>query len=201
MENRTKVCKKCRVCKPVTEYYVGGKNKTVLFSNCKACHNAYCRLWAKDHPDEVKRIEHRFGMKNREKISAKNKRYSKTHPEYTRERNRRYCAERMPRDPNFRIASNLRKRLLMAVRSDQKAGSAVRDLGCTIEQFRRYIESLWLPGMTWETYGRNGWHFDHIVPLSSFDLTDPEQFKKACHYTNLQPLWAADNIRKSNKII
>jgi hypothetical protein len=89
----------------------------------------------------------------------------------------------------------------MAVRSDQKAGSAVRDLGCTIEQFRRYIESLWLPGMTWETYGRNGWHFDHIVPLSSFDLTDPEQFKKACHYTNLQPLWAADNIRKSNKII
>lgn len=54
--------------------------------------------------------------------------------------------------------------------------------------------------MSWENYGKNGWHLDHIIPLSAFDLTDPEQLKIACHYTNIQPLWARDNLVKSNKI-
>ena len=50
--------------------------------------------------------------------------------------------------------------------------------------------------MTWENYGRNGWEIDHIKPLSKCDLTDPEQFKEVCNYTNLQPLWAEDNLSK-----
>jgi DNA/RNA endonuclease G (NUC1) len=55
--------------------------------------------------------------------------------------------------------------------------------------------------MNWENYGKNGWHIDHIIPCASFDLTDPKQQKNCFHYTNLQPLWAADNIRKSDKIL
>jgi hypothetical protein len=54
--------------------------------------------------------------------------------------------------------------------------------------------------MSWENWSRNGWHIDHIVPLDSFDLTNPDQVKTACNYTNLQPLWAADNIRKGAKV-
>jgi HNH endonuclease. len=53
--------------------------------------------------------------------------------------------------------------------------------------------------MSWDNYGRDGWHIDHIRPCASFDLTDPEQQRQCFHYTNLQPLWAADNIRKGAK--
>lgn len=80
-----------------------------------------------------------------------------------------------------------------------KSGSAIRDLGCSMEELKVYLESKFQPGMSWDNYSFTGWHIDHIIPLSSFDLTDPEQFKQACHYTNLQPLWAEDNFKKSNK--
>ena len=73
-------------------------------------------------------------------------------------------------------------------------------LGCSIEYLRHYLENQFTEGMTWENYGKNGWHIDHIIPLDYFDITDSEQQKRAWHYTNLRPLWAIDNLRKNNKI-
>lgn len=75
----------------------------------------------------------------------------------------------------------------------------MRDLGCSIEQLRKYLAARFQPGMTWNNYGK--WHIDHIVPLSSVDLRDREQLLKACHYSNLQPLWAGDNSRKGAKAV
>ena len=62
-----------------------------------------------------------------------------------------------------------------------------------------HLEKQFQSGMTRENHGK--WHIDHIIPCTAFDLTDPEQQKKCFHYTNLQPLWAIDNMKKSNKII
>lgn len=87
----------------------------------------------------------------------------------------------------------------MALKNQQKAGSAVDDLGCTIPELMAHLERRFLPGMTWANWSRHGWHIDHIKPLASFDLTDREQFLAACHYTNLQPLWAVDNLRKGDR--
>jgi len=98
-----------------------------------------------------------------------------------------------------RIKNNLRTRVNHALNGAYKIGSAIDDLGCTVEELMNHLESQFLPGMTWENRGMHGWHVDHIKPLSSFDLTNEEEFKKACHYTNLQPLWAEDNLKKSNK--
>lgn len=104
-----------------------------------------------------------------------------------------------PSAERYRISRNLRSRLRSALRGRAKRGSAVRDLGCSVEELMAHIESKFHHQMTWENYGK--WHIDHIRPLSSFNLSDPEQVKAACHFTNLQPLWAKDNISKGAKSV
>ncbi len=119
--------------------------------------------------------------------------------EIANERSRKRNAKRYSFDIQFKIAVCLRRRLYMAVKGNHRSGLAVKELGCSIEEFKIYIESKFLPGMSWDTWSKNGWHIDHIKPLNSFDLTDQEEVKKACHYTNLQPLWAFDNCSKGSK--
>jgi hypothetical protein len=105
-------------------------------------------------------------------------------------------------DPNsalrVKLGVNLRSRLNKAIKGNYKLGSAVKDLGCSINELREYLEVQFQPGMTWNNWSRDGWHIDHIKPLSSFNLTNREELLKAVHYSNLQPLWAKDNLVKSN---
>lgn len=106
---------------------------------------------------------------------------------------------------NAKLASRLRSRLYSALIGKIKKGSAVKDLGCSIEEARIYIESKFYTcptsnrQMTWNNYGNGGWEIDHIIPLSKLDLTNLEEFKKGCHHTNLQPLWCSENRKKSAK--
>jgi hypothetical protein len=72
-------------------------------------------------------------------------------------------------------------------------------IGCSPEFLKEYLENQFAEGMSWDNHGQYSWHIDHIIPLSSAK-TD-EEIYKLCHYTNLQPLWAEDNLRKSNKIL
>lgn len=103
-----------------------------------------------------------------------------------------------------KIAINLRSRFSEMIRGKNKCGSAVKDLGCSIEEFRVHLESQFEPWMNWDNYGkynknRKTWHIDHIRPLSSFDLSNRSQLLKACKYTNLQPMLAKDNLSKGAK--
>lgn len=99
----------------------------------------------------------------------------------------------------FRLRKNLRVRLCAAIKGKQKTGSAVSDLGCSVEELKQYLESRFQPGMTWDNWGVHGWHVDHIKPLNSFNLADRRQLLEACHFSNLQPLWAGENITKGAK--
>jgi hypothetical protein len=105
-------------------------------------------------------------------------------------------------DLNFRLRGNLRARLNRALKDNQKGGSAIEDLGCSVDNLKSYLELQFKPGMSWENYGRKTgqWSIDHIFPLSKVNLADRNQFLKVCHYTNLQPLWVLDNLLKSNRI-
>lgn len=104
--------------------------------------------------------------------------------------------------PQNKLKACLRGRLNEALKGRQKMGSAVKDLGCTVAELIEHLENQFAEGMSWDNYGlgKDKWNVDHIMPLASFDLTNRTEFLKACHYTNLQPLWTLDNIQKGAKV-
>lgn len=104
---------------------------------------------------------------------------------------------RMRDDPNFAFRVALSKHNKRLYENGIKLESFDEILGCTIGEAREHFEQKFEPGMSWQNHGE--WHIDHIRPLASFDLTNPEERRKAGHHTNLQPLWAKDNLSKGCK--
>lgn len=104
----------------------------------------------------------------------------------------KYC--KLDCNINAKLAAALRSRLGKAIKNNQKVGSAVRDLGCSIEELKKHLETQFQEGMTWDNWTTDGWHIDHADALANFDLTKEIEFKKAVHYTNLQPMWAKENM-------
>ena len=104
-------------------------------------------------------------------------------------------------DVHFKIRQNLSTRIRIALGSSSKAENTANLLGCSINELRAHLERQFTVGMTWDNYGVEGWHIDHRKPCASFDLTIPEQQKICFHYTNLQPLWARDNLSKGDRLI
>lgn len=140
-------------------------------------------------------IERAKGWKtnNRPKVLAGAKRYSAT------KRNTAKEAAAREADPKRRAVARIRALIKNTVVNygGRKAAKTEELLGCTVEAAREHLERQFLPGMSWSNHGQ--WHIDHIRPCASFeDLTRLEQQKACSHYTNLQPLWAEDNLAKSD---
>jgi hypothetical protein len=110
-----------------------------------------------------------------------------------------------PKNSNFRLKKTARSRIYNAIKrlgQVQKPRIRYRTekmIGCTIEQLRSHLESRFKRGMTWDNHGSH-WHIDHIIPMAHFDLTDESQLLAASHYTNMQPMWAAENLAKSDTL-
>lgn len=98
---------------------------------------------------------------------------------------------------NKQLLQNTRVRIRKALSGNRKSSTSILLLGASTEEVRLFISSKFTKGMTWDNYGKNGWHLDHIKPCSSFNLSDPDEQKKCFHYTNLQPLWATKEIAMS----
>lgn len=109
---------------------------------------------------------------------------------------RQYIPRRMATDVQYKMSRMFRTRLRDALRGKDKRESALRLLGCSLGEVRSYLEAQFKPGMTWKNWTHDGWHIDHKRPLAWFNLEDPAQLASAFHYTNLQPLWSAENFRK-----
>jgi hypothetical protein len=135
---------------------------------------------------------------NKDNLKEKRKNYYKNYYEANKEKQFKYQKNRKKTDLQFKLSCAIRSRLYKSIKNECKVGSAVKDLGCSVDELIIYLESKFQEGMSWNNWKHDGWHIDHIKPLSRFDLNDREQFLEACHYSNLQPLWAEDNLSKSN---
>lgn len=113
--------------------------------------------------------------------------------------------ERLNRKNNIyhRVGNNLRSRLRMSLKhhGTTKKNRTINYIGCSKESLKEHLQSKFKEGMTWDNYGVDGWHIDHIRPLCSFTLSSEEEIHRAMHYTNLQPLWAKENRVKNKKWI
>lgn len=155
----------------------------------------YIKEWQKTHRENTRHASRKWHLKNKERENLRSRQFRKLNPNYANEWHKKNIASNI----QFFLRYHLRNRLSIALRRKQKVGSAIDLLGCTIKKLRLYFESKFNDGMNWDNYGRNGWHIDHIKPLALFNLTDEKQLAEACHYTNLQPLWAKDNYAKNAK--
>lgn len=153
-----------------------------------------------------------YYSKNKETILAKLQKYNRENPGKRSATRAKSQKKNMPKilaktrqrriaDKNFAIKSRLRTRMrnaIVAVKGAKKSAPTEALVGCSIEFLKGYIEARFKDGMSWDNFGK--WHIDHIIPCAEFDLIDPNQQKMCFRYSNLQPLWAAENIRKSDKV-
>ena len=145
----------------------------------------------KDKPLECARVRRRYYLKV-EKIKN-------SLPQNRIQRQEKW-AERYYSDKLFKIKEILKSRLrrILKQKNVRKPLAFRKAFGISFEEFKKYIENQFVKGMNWNNYGK--WHLDHIVPLSFFNLSNLEEYKKANHYSNFQPLWAKENLKKSNKL-
>jgi len=112
---------------------------------------------------------------------------------------RQYEKNRRKIDPLWGIKKNLRTRMWEALKHFKKSKSTMELTGCTLEELKKHLENKFEDGMSWDNYGV--WHLDHIIACANFDLSDPEQQKICFHYTNLQPMWGENNMKKGSRLI
>lgn len=157
------------------------------------------KRWYQKHKAKVLKYHSEYYEKNKDILLPQMSAYQKSIRPIRTKYELEYRRKRFKADPGYKLRAVLRARIVTAlVRSKTKKIATTEQLiGCPVEKARKHIESLFKDGMTWENHG--DWHIDHIRPLASFDLTDIEQQKIAMHYTNLQPLWAVENMKKSAK--
>ena len=214
----TKTCTQC--ARELEDSLFPHTGKGYRANKCKYCIAVYKKEWKHKNIDRVKdqviswklsnREQYLQSMRdwyhnNKDKPEFKRKRSASSGSWYYRNKDRsiqrsiNYAANRKKKDPLFKMQTNLRSYLSRTFKSRglHKNKHLMELLDCSWSELQQHIEKQFVDHMSWNNYGE--WHIDHIKALANFDLSNPDQLKEAWHYTNLQPLWKIDNLRKSNK--
>ena len=210
-----KVCSKCKTEKELEKFPRQNQSKDGRHSHCKACNMERTRLWKQANPERAARVHAAYREKNREAAKerarlwreqnrerdrANARAWARNNPERKTNYTRQYQRVKTDTDPYYKLTRLLRGRLQKAIRNKAKTGSAVRDLGMPIDAFLTYLnlDALDKYGIPY-TGNESKFHIDHVRPLSSFDLEDPEQLRIAVRWDNLQVLTAVENLQKADK--
>ena len=119
-----------------------------------------------------------------------------------KEYRRKHQSHQYASDLSHKLKVVLRSRLRSAIRNGQKSGSAIRDLGCSVEELKAHLERFLQPGMTWENFGhgQGKWTVDHLFPMARANLQDRAHLLAVCNWMNLRPEWFSENVRKGDKV-
>jgi hypothetical protein len=229
MEIAKKACTKCKQEKPITEYYRYNQSSEKLRPTCIPCCNkesrkfysnnkdeqnamskeryknnkvhylSVCKKYRKNNQQKISVYQTKWAKENPDKIKAKETKYRLAHPDRIKKRYTENNRKRLSTPAG--LLSNRVSSVMWHSLKNFKAGQHWEDLvGYTVGQLSAHLESLFLPGMSWDNMGM--WHIDHKIPRSAFNYEKPEDidFKKCWALKNLQPLWATDNIKKYNKL-
>ena len=182
----SKICSCCKIDKKIVEFYKDKSKKKGLSSFCKLCSSTRKKNRYYDNIDsnrEINRIA-RKKQRDKDRIGLNIKR-------------RDYYRHKMKTDPLFKLKKNVRNRIWLYTKYNGKSKTTFEIVGLTVEELKIHLENQFTNGMNWENYGT--WHIDHIIPLDS--AKDENELYRLCYYTNLQPMWGNENIRKGAKIL
>jgi len=208
-----KVCKVCCIEKISGDYHNHPNTKDGFISTCKECVKDKQRKHYQLNKDDISKQKHKYYVENSEIIKNRLKvyrdnnklkgkirvdRFNENNPDYMTNYQREYVKSNRNNNPLYKLKHNIRVRVKLFFNSKNitKQNRTFDIVGCSPEFLKEYIEKQFTKGMSWELFGQHI-HIDHIIPLSSANTK--EDVYKLCHYTNLQPLWAEDNLKKSNK--
>lgn len=184
-------------------YYVNNKEQILAYQdfyneNNKEKVASRKKSYSKANEKKVAAYQQEYSKENKEKLSAYNKNYRQSNKEKLRAASNSYAKNRKAVDPIFSMRLRIKDAInnSLSKKGFTKKSRTHEILGCDWETFKEHIESRFLDGMSWEN--RDEWHIDHIIPVSL--AQDEEAVITLNHYLNLRPLWAADNLEKSDKM-
>jgi hypothetical protein len=201
-----KICSKCGISKELCEFGKRKDSKSGFRSECNECGKIwrlnkkeylveYNRKWKKNNSDHISIYNKEYVKKSKDILSTYQKEWYNKNKDKVNEKR----ILRKEKNPIFLISCNIRKRTSEYLKKNKisKTNKTFEIIGMSPSELYDYLESKFTEGMSWDNYGTYGWHIDHKIPLSS--ARNEEELYKLCHYSNLQPLWWYDNLRKSNK--
>jgi hypothetical protein len=210
-----KTCIKCKEEKDLNQFRIYKKCRDGYRTDCKICEKNSRIEYRLNNKEKIKEYNKEYKLNNKERFKEYNKEYHKKYnkqyskqyrlnnkervKKYNKEYQKEYRKQRRIIEPLFKLRCNICSNIRMAIKRQgyTKNTKTFQLLGCTYEEFKEHIEKKFTKGMNWENQGK--WHLDHIYPISL--AKDEEEIIRLNHYTNFQPLWALDNLKKGNKII
>jgi len=178
------------------------KNKEILLKKRKEWYlknkersKQTSKEWYEKNKEKKNKKSKEWVLKNKEKHKQLMKKWYSENKVHVRQ----YVRKRRETEPIFRMISSIRRRILSVLKGKNKSANTMKLLGADVNTVWKHLESTFKPGMTKENHGL--WHIDHIRPCASFDLSKPEEQAKCFHYTNLQALWAHENLFKGSKFV
>lgn len=196
----TKICSRCKITKPATDFNKDKSRKDELMVQCKICTRTREAEYRQTNKEQVNQRVKDYYYSHEEQIKEYRQANSERAKEWrlsNKERRYEYEKTKLSTDPLFALSKRVGNRLREALRLNgyTKKSRTYEILGCSYEEFKAHIESQFAEGMSWDN--RDEWHLDHIKPLSSG--TSEEEILTLNHYSNIQPLWAEDNLSKGSR--